>query len=80
MQRGSIQLGNTKVVGDAPAQRLQFCDVPDPAALIGLFDCIVECRDDMLGKVGTDVTAMGERPNDGSQSKVSRVVHSAVIA
>lgn len=80
MQRGSIQLGNTKVVGDAPAQRLQFCDVPGPAALIGFLDCIVECRDDMFRKVGFDVTAMGERPNDGSQGKVSRVIHAGVVA
>lgn len=77
---GASNLGDTKVVGDAAAQAFQFCDVPEPAAICGLTDSIIECRDDMLRKVGIDVIAMGERPHDGSQGKVSRIIHSGGVA
>lgn len=77
---GGSSLGNIEVVGDAAAQAFQFCDVADPAAIIGLLDSIIECRDDMLRKVGLDVIAMHERAHDGSQGKMSRVVHAGGVA
>lgn len=77
---GASNLRDAKVVGDAAAQAFQFGDVPELAATCGLTDSIIECRDDMLRKVGLDVIAMGERPHDGSQGKVSRIIHSDGVA
>lgn len=73
---GASNLGDPKVVGDAAAQTFQFCDVPDPAPIRSLLNSIIECRDEMLRKVGIDMLAMGQRPHDGSQSQVCRVIHS----
>lgn len=77
---GASNLWDAEVVGDPAAQAFQFCDVPEPATLFGFLNSIIECRDDMLGKVGIDVTAMGERSHDGSQGKVSRIIHSGGVA
>ncbi len=77
---GASNLGDAKVVGNAAAQAFQFCDVAEPAAICGLLNSIIERRDEMLRKVGIDVIAMGERAHDGSQGKVSRIIHSGGVA
>ena len=80
MDAGASHLGNAKIVGDTAPQMLQLCDATHFAALGGFGDGVVERCDDKLRKVFGDFFAVDERLDDGSQGKVSRVIHAHSIA
>lgn len=77
MNGGSIL---SEVLGDAPSQGFKLMDRASLSEFIGMFDSVIESGDQFRGEAFPDVSAMNERPHDGSQGEMRCRVHCGMIA
>ena len=70
----------SEVLGDAPSQGFKLMHGATLAEFIGMFDSVIEGSDQFRGEAFPDVSAMNERPHDGSQGEMCCRVHCGMIA
>ena len=70
----------SEVLGDTPSQGFKLMDRASLAEFVGMFDSVIKGSDQFRGESFPDVSAMNERPHDGSQGEMRCRVHCGTIA
>lgn len=77
MTGGSIL---SEVLGDTPSQGFKLMHGASLSEFVGMVDSVIKGGDQFRGEAFPDVSAMNERPHDGSQGEMRCRVHPAGVA
>lgn len=77
MARGSIL---SEVLGDTPSQGFKLMHGASLSEFVGMVDSVIKGGDQFRGEAFPDVSAMNERPHDGSQGEMRCRVHESSMA